>query len=144
MTKPPAGMEFRYNDLIFSVICSLNKVQLLWLCVIIFLYNILTSQPVTFLLFIQTQIAERLTLIVVNTLRSVPLVVLGPRVVGAVHWDLQVVAAESVSVCVGIGEQTTLERTIWKTSQHYYTHNFSLSYEKPIRTCKCYLIKYII
>ena len=50
------------------------------------------------------------TLVVCNTHRSIPLVVLQFRVEGTVDRNLQVVGTETVTVGVGIWEQTSLKK----------------------------------
>lgn len=49
------------------------------------------------------------TLVVSHHLWPISLIVLGLGVVGAVDRQLKVVASETVAVCVGVGEQTSLE-----------------------------------
>ena len=55
---------------------------------------------------------QPLTLVVVDTLRAVPLVVSGLGVEGAVDRQLQVVAAQPVSVRVRVRVQATLKQVV--------------------------------
>ena len=55
---------------------------------------------------------QTLTLVVIDTLRAIALVVSGLGVKGAVDWQLQVVAAQPVSVRVRVRVQATLKQVV--------------------------------
>ena len=60
---------------------------------------------------------QTLTLVVIDTLRAIALVVSGLGVKGAVDWQLQVVAAQPVTVRVRVRVQATLKQVVaWSKS----------------------------
>jgi len=92
---------------------------------------------------------QELALISISARRSVSLVIPHSSVVRTVDWYLLIVRTQSMSMCVRIWEQTTLQTHTQHTNTHTHTHTqhrivFSLNSTKPIPwyrvSCKNLLI----